>query len=308
MQIPTAHYLKHLGSPRQIHPDSYIDYLKSQPRFKGGQLDQIPTMGVVLHDTRVRDHLAVLGVPGSHVVEVHTGTTDPNVFVTVYDELGDPLLLINRGLPGGGGITTQVAELGALGVERVVHVGTCALMGPTITSGSVIVSTGSYKDGTAFMLSDLVDGEVTASSYADSGFEDEIYSRLKTSGLNVVKSHGYTIPTFYFQPESLMRSLVLDEDLPGDEKVGFIEMEEAPFFEVARRMGMRAASVVLGSDRYTIEGGELMHRFEDDFDQDSAEQNVLRTLLRIAGGSSPLAADPRNRDELRPPGLTGIPL
>ena len=35
------------------------------------------------------------------------------------------------------------------------------------------------------------------------------------------------------------------------------EMEEAPFFEAARRMNIRAASLVVGSDRYTLQGDEL---------------------------------------------------
>lgn len=272
--------LKHLDSPRQIEPKGYIDYLRTQPRFSDGLLDRLPQDAIILHDSRIEEHLAILGVDQTRLRPLTTGTTDPNFLFIVYADDGRPELLLNAGLPGGGGISTQAAELGALGVRRMVHVGTCGLMGPDVPPDHVIVSTGAYKDGAALLLSGTVDGEVQPIARPHVGFSDAIAAALTKAGTKPFRICGYTIPTFYFQPESLIRALVENRDLPGPEAVGYVEMEEAAFFMVAERMGFEAASVVLGSDRYLIEEGKLTHHFEE-FDQDRAERSVLEVVRAI---------------------------
>ncbi len=280
---PTHHYVDHVSSRRLNKPAGYIDYLKTQPRFASGILDDFPRVGVILHDTRVLEHFILLGLPSSRVTRIETGTTDPNVLFVVYGESKQPSFVVNAGMPGGGGITTQAAELAALGVESIVHIGTCALMGDDVPPSSIVVSTGSYKDGAAVMLSRVRRGAIDASARPSRALRDRLVSELRALDVEPVLSHGYTIPIFYLQPSSLIKDLVLNRHLPGGEPVGYIEMEQSSLFALADRMGFRAASMVVGSDRYRLRGDRLEHSYEEDFDQDEAERTMLRAALAAFG-------------------------
>jgi hypothetical protein len=108
-------------SPRVNQPGDYIGFLKSEPRFKGCGLNDLPTDAIILHDAEAQEHITRLGYTVEDYRFVETGTTDPNVFWLIHGKDGDPSFLLNRGLPGAGGIATQAAELGALGVDNMVH-------------------------------------------------------------------------------------------------------------------------------------------------------------------------------------------
>jgi len=56
-------------------------------------------------------------------------------------------------------------------------------------------------------------------------------------------------------------------------------MEQASFFQTCMLMGKRAASMVIGSDRYRLVDGTLTHVFENDVDQDAAKLAMIRAAL-----------------------------
>src|SRR5438552_4085503 len=98
-------------SGRVNDPAEYIAYLRSQPRFKRWPLTQMPKYGIVLHDTRLDDALSRVGYSESDYTAIQTGTTDPNLLYVVESRNGAPSFIVNRGLPGAGGIATQIGEL-----------------------------------------------------------------------------------------------------------------------------------------------------------------------------------------------------
>jgi Phosphorylase superfamily len=182
---PLGEYSAYTRSERVILPRDYVDYLKRE-KFTHGELDHLPPGAIILHHDDVEGYLKALGY--SKWEKLQTGETDPNVMYVVRENGKE--FIVNRGLPGAGGITTQAAELAALGVTR-----------------------------------DLIDG----SRFAKRKFPM------------------------------------------------FVEMEEAPLFEAAHRARIQAASIVIGSDRYTLDrDGELKH----DYFGSTREQEV--TALRVA--------------------------
>ena len=103
------HYRDLVDSARENDPSEYVKYLRGQPRFRDGSLKNLPDAAIILHDTRLEEHLAILGISSTRIRPVQTGTTDPKLLYIVYPEGDSPGFIMNRGLPGGGGITTQAA-------------------------------------------------------------------------------------------------------------------------------------------------------------------------------------------------------
>lgn len=272
-------YKEYVQSQRVNDPAGYIEFLRTQPRFNGGALENLPKHAIVLHDARVEEHLVKLGYSQTDYRTVETGTTDPNLIYVVYGKNGDPDFMINRGLPGTGGIATQAAELGALGAENLVHIGTCGLVGDEVATGEIVIANAAYKDGGAVLLSDPSNGDIDPLALPDDRLTEAIEHALESAAHTRRRAVGFTIPIFYFQPSQLIIDLITGEHFPSGPRVGYFEMEEASFFQVCRLMGKRAASLVVGSDRYFLEAGELSHRFEDDFDQDEAKLQMIRASL-----------------------------
>jgi uridine phosphorylase len=272
-------YWRYTVTERVNDPAGYIEYLKTQPRFKNCGLDHLPPNGIILHDTRVEEHLAKLGYSQADYRLIETGTTDPNVLYFVHGRQDGPDFILNRGLPGAGGIATQAAELGALGVKCLVHMGTCGLVGEEVQTGEVVVAKSSYKDGAATLLSESVDGAIDPLAHSDETLSRAIREALASDWGRERPTVGYTIPVFYFQPLKLIRDLITGEFYPEGPRVGYFEMEQASFFETCRHMGLRGASMVVGSDRYRLVDGEVTHQFESDFDQDAAELAMIRAAL-----------------------------
>jgi uridine phosphorylase len=264
---------QHFGSPRLNDPAEYISFLKSQPRFRRLTLDDMPRFAIVFHDTRVENGLSSLGYSESDYTAIETGTTDPNLLFIVAGRNGAPDFVVNRGLPGAGGVATQTAELIALGAEFLVHVGTCGLVGHEVTSGQVIIAKASYKDAAGALICPDSDPLIRS----DDELSADLAQKLTGHGRQF-DSVGYTIPIFYFQPLSLIRELLTGEIFPNGPPVGYFEMEEASFFATCQLMGVAGASLVVGSDRYFLEDESVTHVFED-FDQHSAETAMLSAAI-----------------------------
>jgi uridine phosphorylase len=275
---PLAEYFSIEKAERLNHPADYIEYLKTQRRFKGGLLDNLPPFAILMHDATFLEHLIKIGFSREDYIEIETGTTDPNLIFHVFEKNGFPGFLLNRGMPGAGGAATQVAELIALGVKYIVHIGTCGLVGEEIKAGSIIISRGSVKDAAATMLSDD-DSLVAAPSEELSG---ELQEQLSTQKWSCSEGFGYTIPIFYMQPKKLIEGLIdgtiFPEKIPA---INYFEMEQASVFECCRLLGTHAASLVVGSDRYSKVDGQLQHSFETDFDQDEAEVEMMKACLNV---------------------------
>ena len=260
---PLAEYSAHNATERVILPGDYVEYLRKE-KFTHGELDHLPSMAIILHHDDVDGYLRALGY--SKWDKLQTGETDPNVmYIVRVDDTGKRDFIVNRGLPGAGGITTQAAELAALGVKEIIHIGTAGFLGNTLPDRAIVVSLGSIKDGAAVMLSD---DPAEPISRPDSILAHRIASAASTKLHAAV---GYTSPIFYLQPSGVIRELIRDR------LVSYVEMEGAPLFEVCKRLNVAAASIVIGSDRYTLDrGGELKH----DYFESTREQEMQ--ALRIA--------------------------
>ena len=271
-------------SPRVNQPAEYIEFLKTEARFKGCSLEGLPKHAILLHDAQVQEHIVRLGYSVEDYRCIETGTTDPNVFWLIHGKNGQPDFILNRGLPGAGGIATQAAELGALGIENMVHIGTCGLVGQEVKSGSIVVSNGSFKDAGATMLSPTDSSRLDPIAHPDPNLTAAIEEKLAASGVAHNSSVGYTIPIFYFQPAQLIFDLITGEAFPSGPPVGFFEMAQDSFFQTCLLMGKRAASIVIGADRYRIVDGRLTHSFEDDVDQDAAKLTMIEMALFAFAG------------------------
>jgi hypothetical protein len=167
------------------------------------------------------------------------------------------------------GPATQAAELGALGIESMVHIGACGLVGDTVETGSVVVSHGSFKDAGATMLSPTGADCSDPVARPDSDLTAVIEAKCSAAGLPHNVATGYTIPIYYFQPADLIYDLITGEAFPAGPPVGYFEMEQ----------GKRAASMVIGSDRYRLVDGTLTHVFESDVDQDAAKFAMISAAI-----------------------------
>jgi uridine phosphorylase len=266
-------------SPRVNAPIDYIQFLKTEPRFKRCGLDDLPKHAIILHDAEAPEHLVRLGYTVEDIRLIETGTTDPNVMWLVHGKNQQPDFILNRGLPGAGGIATQAAELGALGIESLVHIGTCGLVGEHIKSGNILLSQGSFKDAGATMLSPAHPSQIDPVAHPDPEMTAAIKNQLAAAGLPHSSATGYTIPIFYFQPAELIIDLITGEAFPSGPPVAYFEMEEASFFQTCTLMKKRAASMVVGADRYSLKDGQLSHKFEDDVDQDAAKLKMIQAAL-----------------------------
>ena len=284
--VPLAEYAEFAGSERNNLPESYIDFLR-KTRFTHGELDHLPPFAVILYGNPEK-YLARLGVTADQYSRIELGTTDPNALYVVRPPGHAPFLL-NWGLPGGGGVATQAAELIALGSTHIVHIGTSGLIGPEGDDRHVVIASAAYKDGAAVMLSDGPPIERLAR--ADAVLNALFARLLERDDVPSLTMTGYTIPIYYFQPSGLIDALLRGPEF-ADSRPQYIEMEEASFFETARRMHVAAASLTAGADRYTIENGVLKHDFLDDGNVTATLTSALRATMDVfdelhrAGGAT----------------------
>lgn len=252
-------YADHPGEERLNTPADEIAWLRKN-QLTHGELKDFPGAAIVLHRVDVESYLKALGFDGFYT-SFSYGFTDPSRIYLVRKPGLEPFAVV-RGLPGAGGITTQVAELHAMGATTVIHVGTCGLLSPEVPYGQLIVSDGSYQDGAAFLLERDTREQI---SRPDAGLTGNVLAAVSQGNTPHVRAIGFTMPIYYFQPASLLRDLLA---IQGAGKPKYVEMEEAPFFALARLLKMRAASIVVGSDRLENHDGKLVQGFWDgDLDQ-----------------------------------------
>ncbi|MEE3627006.1 hypothetical protein UCD39_24025 [Nitrospirillum sp. BR 11752] len=262
-------YAHHGHEERLNTPADEVAWLRKN-RFVHGELDDFPADAIVLHRVDIESYLDQAGFQG-HYTHLSYGFTDPTDLWVVRKPGTTPFTVV-RGLPGAGGITTQVAELQALGARRVIHVGTAGLLSPDVPYGQIIVSDGSYRDGGAFLLAPDARQQVAR---PDKDFTARVRAAAARSGLPSARGIGYTMPIYYFQPGSILRDLLA---IKGPDKPTFVEMEEGPFFTLATLMGLKAASVVVGSDRLVNEDGRL-HQSLWDGDLDALELAAFKVAV-----------------------------
>jgi hypothetical protein len=185
-----------------------------------------------------------------------------------------------RGLPGAGGVTTEAAELRAMGTNSFVHLGTAGLLSPDIPYGQLVVSEGSYRDGAAFLLENESNGQI---SRPDQSLTNEIVETVNKDNVKHIRAIGFTMPIYYFQPASILRGLL---GMSGPDAPRFVEMEEASFFALAHLMGFRAASIVVASDRLESHDGKLSQGFWDG-DLDQLELLAFQEAIHAIAGPIP---------------------
>jgi purine-nucleoside phosphorylase len=253
-------YYKYNDGKRLIDPKEYISYLKSH-FFIDGELDNLPDRAIILHDALAENRLAAFGYDYS---TIQTGVSDPNVMYIAKKNNGCDFIL-NKGLPGAGGIATQAAELYALGVKYIVHIGSCGLLGRNVSPDQLFLSEGSYKDGAAAMLSVPEKGEISILAKPSETLTKKLEASLSQSMVQYTKCCGFTTPIFYFQPAGMIKALI-EGDIcfsKGNPRPVYIEMENASLFQTAEMCKGHAASIVYGVDRYFIKEWNAEHEFLD---------------------------------------------
>jgi uridine phosphorylase len=261
-----AAYRAHAAGERVIDPEGYIAFLRAT-RFRHGELDSLPRCAILLHDARPELFLARSRLAPVRPDTLTLGTNDPTTLYVVRRGAAGPGVIVTGGLPGAGGASSQVAELAALGVRHLVHVGTAGLLGPAVEWGALVVSDGSYKDGAAILLS----GAATAGdplARPDPALSAALRAALAAASRAAAsrapaRGVGFTMPVMYYQPAGLVRWVLESPAFAATGRASFVEMEQGSVFETARRTGVRAASIVFGSDRYTVRDGRLVHEFHD---------------------------------------------
>src|SRR6266508_3343513 len=120
----------------------------------GSELQDLPINAIILYRVDVPKYLDALGYAGKYqVFEYGFAVLNVMYIVRFPRTVG---FVVMQGLPGAGGISTQLADLAAMGVRNIIHVGICGLLDDGLQYGQLIVSNGSYRDGAAFLLdSDL---------------------------------------------------------------------------------------------------------------------------------------------------------
>ena len=257
-----SEYVAYNDSARQIFPQEYIDQLK-QTVFQHGELDHLPDSAIIVHYADTEKFLSSAGYQSDEWTTLLTGTTDPNVLYVVHPEKGRSFI-VNSRLAGRGRHRHANGGAWSFGVRKVVHIGTSCLLGNGIANSNLVVSLGSYKDGAAVLLSDYDGRHVGPIAKPDANLVRAIESALKHENIAFQESIGYTIPVFYFQPSGLMRALLDTKECANVLRPGYIEMEEAPFFQTCKRMHIESASIIIGSDRYVLSNNEPKHEWLGD--------------------------------------------
>jgi len=261
---------------RLNHPKEYINWLKQQPIFSRGELENLPQIAIIIHDSLIVEHLALLGYGPREYFEYKIGSTDPISFFKVRDADKNFEFILMGGLPGIGGITTQISELAALGIKYAVHIGTCGLVGESVEDGTFILSKGSYCGDGSNLLSDTNE----RTSYPNQKLFNRIDDFLKGNNTSLSYGYGFTTPIFYNQPEQMIKDILLGTTNFNSEKIGFVEMEQGSFFNSCKLLGVQGISLVTGSDRYVLDSGSVKQIYYD-HDVNETKVNILKSVINM---------------------------
>ena len=180
------------------------------------------------------------GDPGRALLLAQLLLTDPKMFnhnrglwgYTGIAADGDPLTIQSTGM-GGPSAAIVIAELADLGAARLIRVGTCGALDPSLQLGELLIATQAIAcDGTSRALgaNDRVrpDAELTAALQAAAG-------RGAASGTVA------STDLFYDGPEDEQQRWI-------DAGALAVEMESATLFALARKRRVRAATLLIVSD------------------------------------------------------------
>lgn len=130
-----------------------------------------------------------------------------------------------------------------------MHIGTCGLVGDRVKTGDIVLSMGSFKDA-ALRCSLRPISQIDPVAHPDSELTAAIESQLIAAGLPRSTARLYDsnflLPARGADPRPDHRGCV-----PSGPPVGYFEMEQASFLQTCTLMKKRAASVVVGTDRYS---------------------------------------------------------
>ncbi len=185
--------------------------------------------------------------------------------------------MIEQGLPGAGGVTTQAAELSALGATTIVHIGTCGAL--KSDAPELFIAAASFKDGAGVLLSEPVHGRIDSKAYADETTSRQLGLIATAQHLQWAQGTGFTMPVFYQQPSAIYKSLLLNPSSAFHSD--YVEMEQGPFFEMARRMNVAAASLVVPSDTVRLQDGNIVQDFIPRAKTDQGLEEAMHISLRL---------------------------
>ena len=105
------------------------------------------------------------------------------------------------------------------------------------------------------------------------------FVRAKTPAIEAI---GYTIPIYYYQPSGLMEILAT-RNVMGH-TIEYVEMEGGALYELAAMAKGRAASVVIGVDRYRVSSSGIGKHQYLNVDEARAKERCLRHVLEAYKG------------------------
>jgi len=268
-----SEYTNNLADSDRQSAKGFINFLRSAV-YKNGELDNFPEYAVILYDAKPERILLSMGFDAKHDwVDMDIGFSAPNRMLIVEKTKQWPRFVLNVGLPGAGGVTTQTSELAALGVKQVVHIGTAGLLGDRASESKVLLGQNTYKDGAAVMLSTPGSDGVLKLAKPDRSLASHIQRIGKD---RIEAATGYTIPIFYYQPSNLLEELVRVGQFNNGPLINYIEMEQAPFYQTCQLARIACASLVIGSDRTRIKNEKIITEyFDHDIKTRKAEALVI---------------------------------
>jgi uridine phosphorylase len=145
---------------------------------------------------------------------------------------GHDLTLQSTGM-GGPSAAIVIAELADLGVETLIRVGTCGALRPELALGDLLLVTEALPfDGTSIALA------AGARLHPDEG----LLGALRTVATDGVREGAVASTDLFYDGPAGQQERWLEAGAAA------VDMESATLFALARRRGLRAASVLLVSD------------------------------------------------------------
>jgi len=269
-----SEYTENLAGSERNSANGFIQFLRTQV-YKNGELDNFPEVAVILYDARPENILLAMGYkPEQDWVDMDIGFSAPNRMLLVNKTQQWPRFVLNVGLPGAAGVSVQTSELAALGVKKIIHIGTAGLLGDRASDSVILLGESAYKDAAAVMLSTPANKNVSKLVKP----ETSLANRVQQIGKDRIKpATGYTIPIFYYQPSKLLERLLTIGKFDNGPLIDYMEMEQAPFYQTCQLAEVACVSLVIGSDRTHVKNGKITTEY---FNHDLKARKI--EALRIA--------------------------
>ena len=249
-----SEYTENLEGSERNSAKGFIQFLRSKV-YKNGELDNFPEVAVILYDARPESILLAMGYQSDQDwVDMDIGFSAPNRMLLVNKIKQWPGFVLNVGLPGAAGVSIQTSELAALGVKKIIHIGTAGLLGDRASDSVILLGESAYKDAAAVMLSTPANKNVSKLAKPNSS----LVNGIQTIGKDRIKpATGYTIPIFYNQPSKLLDRLITVGKFNNGPLIDYMEMEQAPFYQTCQLAEVACVSLVISSDRTHVKNGKI---------------------------------------------------